>query len=192
MNLIPRLYDVQSGSVSIDGHDIKNIKIKNLRNNIALVSQEIILFNTSVANNLSYGNDNANMDDIIHAAKQADAHKFILELPFGYETVLGENGHGLSGGQKQRLSIARALLRDAPILLMDEATSAIDSLSESAIKKSLKDFKINKTIIIISHRPNSVKNADKIYVLDGGNIVETGKHKELIKNRSGIYFKLQN
>jgi ABC-type multidrug transport system fused ATPase/permease subunit len=157
-----------------------------------LVSQEIILFNTSVANNLSYGNDNANMNDIIHAAKQADAHKFILKLPFGYETVLGENGHGLSGGQKQRLSIARALLRDAPILLMDEATSAIDSLSESAIKKSLKDFKINKTIIIISHRPNSVKNADKIYVLDSGNIVETGKHEELIKNRSGIYFKLQN
>ena len=192
MNLIPRLYDVQSGSVCIDGHDIKNIKIKNLRNNIALVSQEIILFNTTVANNLSYGNDSADMDDIIHAAKQADAHKFILELPFGYETVLGENGHGLSGGQKQRLSIARALLRDAPILLMDEATSAIDSLSEDTIKNSLKDFIINKTTIIISHRPNSVKNADRIYVLDNGNIVETGRHKDLIKKRSGVYSKLQN
>ena len=192
MNLIPRLYDVQSGSVCIDGHDIKNIKIKNLRNNIALVSQEIILFNTTVANNLSYGNDSADMDDIIHAAKQADAHKFISELPFGYETVLGENGHGLSGGQKQRLSIARALLRDAPILLMDEATSAIDSLSEDTIKKSLKDFIINKTTIIISHRPNSVKNADRIYVLDNGNIVETGRHKDLIKKRSGVYSKLQN
>ena len=192
MNLIPRLYDVQSGSVCIDGHDIKNIKIKNLRNNIALVSQEIILFNTTVANNLSYGNDSADMDDIIHAAKQADAHKFISELPFGYETVLGENGHGLSGGQKQRLSIARALLRDAPILLMDEATSAIDSLSEGTIKKSLKDFIINKTTIIISHRPNSVKNADRIYVLDNGNIVETGRHKDLIKKRSGVYSKLQN
>ncbi|MDG1142332.1 MAG: ABC transporter ATP-binding protein [Hellea sp.] len=192
MNLIPRLYDVQSGSVCIDGHDIKNIKIKNLRNNIALVSQEIILFNTTVANNLSYGNDSADMNDIIHAAKQADAHKFISELPFGYETVLGENGHGLSGGQKQRLSIARALLRDAPILLMDEATSAIDSLSEDTIKKSLKDFIINKTTIIISHRPNSVKNADRIYVLDNGNIVETGRHKDLIKKRSGVYSKLQN
>ena len=192
MNLIPRLYDVQSGSVCIDGHDIKNIKIKNLRNNIALVSQEIILFNTTVANNLSYGNDSADMDDIIHAAKQADAHKFISELPFGYETVLGENGHGLSGGQKQRLSIARALLRNAPILLMDEATSAIDSLSEDTIKKSLKDFIINKTTIIISHRPNSVKNADRIYVLDNGNIVETGRHKDLIKKRSGVYSKLQN
>ena len=192
MNLIPRLYDVQSGSVCIDGHDIKNIKIKNLRNNIALVSQEIILFNTTVANNLSYGNDSADMDDIIHAAKQADAHKFISELPFGYETVLGENGHGLSGGQKQRLSIARALLRNAPILLMDEATSAIDSLSEGTIKKSLKDFIINKTTIIISHRPNSVKNADRIYVLDNGNIVETGRHKDLIKKRSGVYSKLQN
>ena len=192
MNLIPRLYDVQSGSVCIDGHDIKNIKIKNLRNNIALVSQEIILFNTTVANNLSYGNDSADMDDIIHAAKQADAHKFISELPFGYETVLGENGHGLSGGQKQRLSIARALLRDAPILLMDEATSAIDSLSEDTIKKSLKDFIINKTTIIISHRANSVKNADRIYVLDNGNIVETGRHKDLIKKRSGVYSKLQN
>lgn len=192
MNLIPRLYDVQSGSVCIDGHDIKNIKIKNLRNNIALVSQEIILFNTTVANNLSYGNDSADMDDIIYAAKQADAHKFISELPFGYETVLGENGHGLSGGQKQRLSIARALLRDAPILLMDEATSAIDSLSEDTIKKSLKDFIINKTTIIISHRPNSVKNADRIYVLDNGNIVETGRHKDLIKKRSGVYSKLQN
>ncbi|MDG1522797.1 MAG: ABC transporter ATP-binding protein [Hellea sp.] len=192
MNLIPRLYDVQSGSVCIDGHDIKNIKIKNLRNNIALVSQEIILFNTTIANNLSYGNDSADMDDIIHAAKQADAHKFISELPFGYETVLGENGHGLSGGQKQRLSIARALLRDAPILLMDEATSAIDSLSEDTIKKSLKDFIINKTTIIISHRPNSVKNADRIYVLDNGNIVETGRHKDLIKKRSGVYSKLQN
>jgi subfamily B ATP-binding cassette protein MsbA len=192
MNLIPRLYDVQSGSIYIDGHDIKNIKIKNLRNNIALVSQEIILFNTTVANNLSYGNDSANMDDIIHAAKQADAHKFISELPFGYETVLGENGHGLSGGQKQRLSIARALLRNAPILLMDEATSAIDSLSEDTIKKSLKDFIINKTTIIISHRANSVKNADRIYVLDNGNIVETGRHKDLIKKRSGVYSKLQN
>ena len=192
MNLIPRLYDVQSGSVCIDGHDIKNIKIKNLRNNIALVSQEIILFNTTVANNLSYGNDSADMDDIIHAAKQADAHKFISELPFGYETVLGENGHGLSGGQKQRLSIARALLRNAPILLMDEATSAIDSLSEDTIKKSLKDFIINKTTIIISHRPNSVKNADRIYVLDNGNIVETGRHKDLINKRSGVYSKLQN
>ena len=192
MNLIPRLYDVQSGSVCIDGHDIKNIKIKNLRNNIALVSQEIILFNTTVADNLSYGNDSADMDDIIHAAKQADAHKFISELPFGYETLLGENGHGLSGGQKQRLSIARALLRDAPILLMDEATSAIDSLSEGTIKKSLKDFIINKTTIIISHRPNSVKNADRIYVLDNGNIVETGRHKDLIKKRSGVYSKLQN
>ena len=192
MNLIPRLYDVQSGSVCIDGHDIKNIKIKNLRNNIALVSQEIILFNTTVANNLSYGNDSADMDDIIHAAKQADAHKFISELPFGYETVLGENGHGLSGGQKQRLSIARALLRDAPILLMDEATSAIDSLSEDTIKNSLKDFIINKTTIIISHRPNSVKNADRIYVLDNGNIVETGRHKDLIKKRAGVYSKLQN
>jgi subfamily B ATP-binding cassette protein MsbA len=192
MNLIPRLYDVQSGSVCIDGHDIKNIKIKNLRNNIALVSQEIILFNTTVANNLSYGNDSADMDDIIHAAKQADAHKFISELPFGYETVLGENGHGLSGGQKQRLSIARALLRNAPILLMDEATSAIDSLSEDTIKKSLKDFIINKTTIIISHRANSVKNADRIYVLDNGNIVETGRHKDLINKRSGVYSKLQN
>ncbi|MDA9931840.1 ABC transporter ATP-binding protein/permease [bacterium] len=192
MNLIPRLYDVQSGSICIDGHDIKNIKIKNLRNNIALVSQEIILFNTTIANNLSYGNDSADMDDIIHAAKQADAHKFISELPFGYETVLGENGHGLSGGQKQRLSIARALLRDAPILLMDEATSAIDSLSEDTIQKSLKDFIINKTTIIISHRPNSVKNADRIYVLANGNIVETGRHKDLIKKRSGVYSKLQN
>ena len=192
MNLIPRLYDVQSGSVYIDGHDIKNIKIKNLRNNIALVSQEIILFNTTVADNLSYGNDSADMDDIIHAAKQADAHKFISELPFGYETLLGENGHGLSGGQKQRLSIARALLRDAPILLMDEATSAIDSFSEGTIKKSLKDFIINKTTIIISHRPNTVKNADRIYVLDNGNIVETGRHKDLIKKRSGVYSKLQN
>jgi subfamily B ATP-binding cassette protein MsbA len=192
MNLIPRLYDVQSGSVYIDGHNIKNIKIKNLRNNIALVSQEIILFNTTVADNLSYGNDSADMDDIIHAAKQADAHKFISELPFGYETVLGENGHGLSGGQKQRLSIARALLRDAPILLMDEATSAIDSFSEGTIKKSLKDFIINKTTIIISHRANSVKNADRIYVLDNGNIVETGRHKDLIKKRSGVYSKLQN
>ena len=192
MNLIPRLYDVQSGSVYIDGHDIKNIKIKNLRNNIALVSQEIILFNTTVADNLSYGNDSADMDDIIHAAKQADAHKFISELPFGYETILGENGHGLSGGQKQRLSIARALLRNAPILLMDEATSAIDSLSEDTIKKSLKDFIINKTTIIISHRPNTVKNADRIYVLDNGNIVETGRHKDLIKKRSGVYSKLQN
>lgn len=192
MNLIPRLYDVQSGSVYIDGHDIKNIKIKNLRNNIALVSQEIILFNTTVADNLSYGNDSADMDDIIHAAKQADAHKFISELPFGYETLLGENGHGLSGGQKQRLSIARALLRDAPILLMDEATSAIDSFSEGTIKKSLKDFIKNKTTIIISHRPNTVKNADRIYVLDNGNIVETGRHKDLINKRSGVYSKLQN
>ena len=192
MNLIPRLYDVKSGSVCIDGHDIRNIKIKNLRDNIALVSQEIILFNTTVINNLSYGNNKATVDDIVHAAQKADAHEFITALPFGYETVLGENGYGLSGGQKQRLSIARALLRDAPILLMDEATSALDAISESTIQESLNNFKINKTTIIISHRLNSVKNADRIYVLDNGNIIQQGNHEELIKNKSNVYYNLQN
>lgn len=191
INLIPRLYDANSGQVSIDGIDIKNMTLSSLRGAMALVSQDVTLFNDTIAANIGFGDTLASKDDIIESAKAADAHEFISALPHGYETVLGEDGVGLSGGQKQRLSIARAILRDAPILLLDEATSALDAESESKVQAALERLAKGRTTIVIAHRLSTVQKADRIYVLDKGKIVETGTHKSLSKKRGGVYAKLR-
>ena len=188
-NLIPRLYDVHSGSVKIDGIDIKDITLESLRKHIALVSQDATLFNESVAYNIGLGDKSAPQDGIVRAAKAANAHDFITALPQGYETIIGEDGDTLSGGQKQRLSIARALLRDAPILLLDEATSALDTESEAKVQDALSRLRAGRTTLVIAHRLSTIEQADKIYVLDQGRIIESGTHKTLLKKK-GLYAKL--
>ncbi len=191
INMIPRLYDVTSGHVTIDGIDVRDMTLESLRASMALVSQDVTLFNDSITANIGFGNRAASRDDIINAAKSADAHDFITALAKGYDTILGEDGAGLSGGQKQRLSIARAILRDAPILLLDEATSALDAESESKVQAALDRLSDGRTTIVIAHRLSTVQKADRIYVLDKGKIVESGTHKSLSKKRGGVYAKLR-
>lgn len=181
INLIPRFYDVISGSIEIDGKNIKDLPLKFLRNNIALVSQEIALFDLSVAENIAYGCKNYTAQDIENVAKACAAHEFIEKLPMGYDTIIGENGVTLSGGQRQRLAIARAMLKNAPILLLDEATSALDTDSERHIQQSLKTLMKGRTTIMVAHRLSTVIDAKKIYVLDKGKIIEYGTHQELLQ-----------
>ena len=192
MNLIPRLYDVDKGRVKIDGHDVKELTLSSLRRSMALVSQAVTLFHDSVAANIGFGDLSAPRETIIAAAKAADAHDFIASLPHGYDTIIGEDGDTLSGGQRQRLAIARAILRDAPILLLDEATSALDTKSETKVQAALERLSKGRTTLVIAHRLSTVKNADKIYVIDQGKIVESGTHKGLSKKRGGLYAKLRN
>ena len=189
LNLIPRFFDPQEGTISIDGQNIKNVRLSSLRSAIALVSQEPILFDISIGDNIAYGNKTASSEDIINAAKSASAHDFILKLPAGYDTLVGEKGYSLSGGQKQRLSIARAFLKDAPILLLDEATSSLDSESEHAVQKAIDVLMKNRTTLVIAHRLSTIEGADKIIVLNDGNIEETGTHLQLIEG-NGLYKKL--
>ena len=176
----------------IDDIDVKHMTLSSLRGAMALVSQDVTLFNDTIAANIGFGDELASRDDIIDAAKAADADSFIAQLPSGYDTRLGEDGAGLSGGQKQRLSIARAILRDAPILLLDEATSALDAESESKVQTALDRLSNGRTTIVIAHRLSTVQKADRIYVLDKGKIVETGTHKSLSKKRGGVYAKLRD
>ena len=190
MHLIPRLYDVSDGSIRIDGQDVREVSQASLRKQIAVVSQEAVLFNDTIAANIGLGDLSANREAIIQAAKSADAHGFISALPDGYDTVLGEDGAGLSGGQRQRLSIARAILRDAPILLLDEATSALDIESEAKVQAALERLSQGRTTLVIAHRLATIQNADKIYVIDGGRIVESGTDAQLRK-RGGIYANLK-
>jgi len=189
LNLIPRFFDPQEGTILIDGQNIKDVKLSSLRSAIALVSQEPILFDISIGDNIAYGNKTASNEDIINAAKSASAHDFILKLPAGYDTLVGEKGYSLSGGQKQRLSIARAFLKDAPILLLDEATSSLDSESEHAVQKAIDVLMKNRTTLVIAHRLSTIEGANKIIVLNDGNIEETGTHLQLIEN-NGLYKKL--
>ena len=189
MNLVARFYDVIEGSVRIGDTDVRDLSLSSLRENIALVSQDITIFDDSVAANISYGSDNATEDQIRKAAQAASADDFILEMQDGYETKLGEHGVKLSGGQKQRIAIARAILKDAPILLLDEATSALDTESERAIQKSLEDLQKGRTVMVIAHRLSTVQNADQIIVLDQGHVAETGNHAELIMS-GGLYAKM--
>ena len=189
LNLIPRFFDPQEGTISIDGQNIKDVKLSSLRSAIALVSQEPILFDISIGDNIAYGNKTASNEDIINAAKSASAHDFILKLPAGYDTLVGEKGYSLSGGQKQRLSIARAFLKDAPILLLDEATSSLDSESEHAVQKAIDVLMKNRTTLVIAHRLSTIEGANKIIVLNDGNIEETGTHLQLIDS-NGLYKKL--
>ena len=189
LNLIPRFFDPQSGEVSIDDQDIKKVSLSSLRSCVALVSQEPILFDLSIKENIAFGRQNANYEEIISAAKSASAHNFIIKLPQGYDTMVGEKGFSLSGGQKQRISIARAFLKDAPILLLDEATSSLDSESEFAVQKAINTLMKDRTTLVIAHRLSTIENADKIIVLSDGNIEETGTHLDLIEN-AGLYKKL--
>ncbi len=191
LNLIPRFYDVDQGTVTIDGHDVRSVTMHSLREHLALVSQEIILFDQSVRDNIAFSRAGATEDDVVAAAKAAAAHDFILRLPEGYDTLVGEHGVKLSGGQRQRISIARAMLKNAPILLLDEATSALDTESERQVQDALKRLMVGRTTLLIAHRLSTVADADLIYVLDAGNIVEQGSHPELIA-RQGLYARLWN
>ncbi len=189
INLIPRFYDVTKGQILIDGKDIRKITLRSLRANIGLVTQHTILFNDTIRYNISYGNPEKTEAEIIAAAKAANAHKFIQKLPQGYDTVIGEQGVKISGGEKQRLTIARAILKDAPILILDEATSSLDSESEIEVQKALENLMQNRTTFVIAHRLSTIKKANKIIVLSQGEIVGEGRHEELLKENL-IYKKL--
>lgn len=188
-DLLARFYDVSSGSITIDGVDIREFKQEDLRSLIGVVSQESILFNDSVRNNVALGLPDVSLDDIKSACRAAHAHEFILAMENGYDTEIGERGGKLSGGQKQRLSIARALLKNPEILILDEATSALDSQSEKAVQEALETLMANRTSLVIAHRLSTVMHADKIIVLDKGKVVELGNHKELIAQK-GLYYNL--
>ena len=189
LNLIPRFYDTQSGEVIIDKKNIKNYKAHTLRKKMALVSQEVTLFDDTIRANIAYGNPNSTEKQLYEAAKKADAHEFITSFKDGYKSVVGEHGIQLSGGQRQKIAIARAILKNAPILLLDEATSSLDSGSEKDIQKSLKKLMKNKTTLVIAHRLSTILDADLIYVIDNGRVLEKGRHKTLMKNKS-LYSKL--
>lgn len=189
MNLIPRFYDVRSGEIKLGEHDIHDITMSSLREHIALVSQDITIFNESVFDNIRYGRLDASEEEVIEAAKMAAAHEFIIGFEDGYNTIVGEAGVRLSGGQKQRISIARAMLRDAPVLLLDEATSALDNESESLVQGALRRLEKGRTSIVIAHRLSTVQHADTILVLDAGEIVERGTHDALMA-LDGVYKKM--
>ncbi|MCX5852478.1 MAG: lipid A export permease/ATP-binding protein MsbA [Deltaproteobacteria bacterium] len=189
VNLIPRFYDVTEGSILIDGRDIRDVTVESLRSQIGIVTQQTILFNDTVRNNIAYGDIRKNDDDIIGAAKMANAHDFIMALPKGYDTVIGEQGARLSGGERQRITIARALLKDAPILILDEATSSLDTESEVEVQEALETLMKGRTTLVIAHRLSTVGNADRIIVLADGRIVEEGTHQSLLAAQ-GEYYKL--
>jgi ATP-binding cassette, subfamily B, bacterial MsbA len=180
VNLLPRFYDVDEGRILIDGHDIRQVTLKSLRDQIGLVTQQTILFNDTVRNNIAYGSLDRSEEEIVEAAKAAQAHDFIMRLPQGYETLIGEQGAKISGGERQRLSIARALLKNAPILILDEATSSLDSDSETEVQKALDRLMENRTVFVIAHRLSTIRNADRIIVLSEGRIIEQGTHEELM------------
>lgn len=190
-DLMPRFYDVQEGEILFDETPIKNVSITDLRNQIGMVTQESILFNDSIRNNIAFGMDHKTDEEIMQAAKVANAHEFIIRMDEGYETNIGERGNKLSGGQKQRLSIARAVLKNSPILILDEATSALDTESEKLVQDALEKLMKDRTSLIIAHRLSTIRNADIIVVLNKGEIVEQGSHNELI-NQKGAYYNLCN
>ncbi len=189
VKLLLRFYEIQQGRITVDGQDIRDLNLRDLRRCIGWVSQDVFLFHGTVAENIAYGSFDVSPDEIIHAAKLAEAHDFILRLPHGYETIVGERGQKLSGGQRQRLAIARALLKDPPILILDEATSAVDNETEAAIQRSLEYITQNRTTIAIANRLSTIRHADQIYVMEYGKIVEQGTHPTLIAH-NGIYANL--
>ncbi len=190
IDLIPRFYDPTQGAVYIDGHDLRKVRTKSLRALIGTVSQETILFNDTVRNNIAYGLPDCPLETIEEAAKAGNAHDFIMQLPKGYDTVIGERGTKLSGGQRQRISIARALLKNPPIMIFDEATSALDSESELLVQEAIERLMQNRTSLVIAHRLSTIKHADRIIVISGGEIVQSGKHDDLLRKRGGLYKKL--
>ncbi len=189
LNLIPRFYDATTGAVTIDGTDVRDVTLASLRHQIALVTQEPFLFDETIRANIAYGRPDASEDEVIEAAKAAAAHDFIVALPDGYATLVGEAGARLSGGQRQRIAIARAFLKDAPILLLDEATSALDTESEAQVQIALSRLMAGRTTILIAHRLSTVRGADRIYVIEKGRVVETGDHEALV-DKGGLYARL--
>ncbi len=187
VKLLLRFYDVVSGNVTLDGHDVRDLNLHDLRSAVGMVSQDVFLFHGTVRENIAYGTFDASDEEIIAAAKVAEAHEFILGLPYGYDTIVGERGQKLSGGQRQRLSIARAVLKDPPVLVLDEATSAVDNETEAAIQRSMERIILGRTAIVIAHRLSTVRHADCIYVLEKGVLKEKGRHEELVAKPDGIY-----
>lgn len=194
IDLIPRFYDVSEGSITVDNVDIRDFAIKDLRSLMGNVNQEAILFNDTVANNIAFGEENYDINKVIEAAKIANAHEFIIEMPEGYDSNIGDRGTKLSGGQRQRLSIARAIYKNPPILILDEATSALDSKSERLVQNAIEKLMNDRTSIVIAHRLSTIVKADLIYVVDNGKIVESGNHDELIEKQGHYYklYKIQN
>ena len=186
VNLIPRLYEATSGSITLDGIDIRDLQLKNLRSQIALVSQDVVLFNDTISNNIAYGRSDLTDLEIREAARAADLLNFINSLPQGMKTVIGDRGVRVSGGQRQRIAIARAIIKDAPVLILDEATSALDTQSESNVQNAVERLRKGRTTVVVAHRLSTVLNADRIIVLDDGRIVQSGTHQELIA-LSGLY-----
>jgi subfamily B ATP-binding cassette protein MsbA len=189
INLLPRFYDVTGGEILIDGKDIRELTLTSLRSNISVVSQQVVLFNDTIKGNIAYGDPERTDEEVIKAAVAANAHGFVKKLSHGYMSVIGESGVRFSGGERQRISIARAILKDAPILIMDEATSSLDTESEIEVQKGLANLMEGRTTFVIAHRLSTVRNADRIIVLAGGTIVEEGRHEELLR-RGGEYARL--
>jgi subfamily B ATP-binding cassette protein MsbA len=189
-NLIPRFYDVSEGVILVDGVDIRDVSLASLRSQIALVTQETVLFDDTVAANIAYGAPGASRADIEAAARAAHAHDFIMQMAGGYDATIGERGQRLSGGQRQRLAIARAILKDCPLLVLDEATSALDAESELLVQDALVNLMKNRTTFVIAHRLSTVRRADMILALEAGHIAEIGTHDELIGREGGVYAKL--
>lgn len=190
VDLLPRFHDPDTGSILIDGNNIKDVKIEDLRNLMGIVTQETYLFNETIKNNIAYGREDYPMEKIIEAAKTANAHNFVMELPKGYDTVIGERGTKLSGGQRQRISIARALVKNPEIMIFDEATSALDNESELLVQEAIERMMKNRTTFVIAHRLSTIRHATKIIVIDYGRVVQQGKHSELLAQDEGLYKKL--
>jgi subfamily B ATP-binding cassette protein MsbA len=190
VDLLPRFYDPTAGGITIDGIDLRRLDLRSLREHIGIVTQETVLFNDTVRNNIAYGLERCPMEDVIRAAKTANSHDFIMAMPLQYESVIGERGVKLSGGERQRLSLARAILKNPPILILDEATSALDTESEILVQDAIDRLMSGRTSVVIAHRLSTVQHADRIIVLDSGRVVEVGRHSELIANPAGLYRKL--
>jgi subfamily B ATP-binding cassette protein MsbA len=190
VNLVPRFYDVTAGTILIDGTDVRDVTLASLRAQVGIVTQETVLFDETIANNIAYGTAGASPAEIEAAARAAHAHDFIVSHPAGYNTRIGERGQRLSGGQRQRLAIARALLKNSPILILDEATSSLDAESELLVQDALQNLMRNRTSFVIAHRLSTVRRADAIIVLERGRVVETGRHDDLLARPGGVYAKL--